>query len=168
MICRRQQLTVSLVAAAILVAAVTDADDSVEPERVLMTEHALSAEQVQSAQMAWADHLGFDTVVENSIGMQLCVIPPGTFPMGREYRKGQSRPHVTHSQPFFVGRFEVTQGEWKRVMGSIRSHEDYGAGDRFPVYRVNYAEAAEFCRKLTRLDREAGKLLEGSLEGSVG
>lgn len=162
MIYRRARLTVSVFAAAILVAAVTHAEDSVEPERVLMTEHALSAEQAQAAQKAWADHLGVDAVVENSIGMQLSVIPPGTFPMGMEDRKGEEGPQdVTHSQPFFIGQHEVTQGEWERVMWPIQWQPKVGAGDRFPAYAVNYAEAAEFCRKLTGLDREAGKLPEG-------
>ncbi len=44
-------------------------------------------------------------------------------------------------------------------MGPIERKLDAGAGDRFPVYRVNHTEASEFCLKLTQLEREAGKLL---------
>jgi len=158
MICRRRQLTVSVFAAMVLVAAATHAGDSVEPERILMTENPLSAEQARAMQTAWADHLGFEVVVENSIGMQFCVIPPGTFPMGESKR---NRPVVTHSGAYLIGRYEVTQGEWERVMGRLPSQLVHGKGDRFPVYRISYAEASEFCRKLTGLEREAGTLPEG-------
>lgn len=60
MIRPRPQLTVSLFAAMVLVAAATHADDSVEPESVLMTQHALTAEQAKTAQKAWAEHIGVD------------------------------------------------------------------------------------------------------------
>jgi formylglycine-generating enzyme required for sulfatase activity len=166
MTCRRRQLTVSVFAAVILVAAATHADDSVEPERVLMTEHALSTEEAQAKQKAWADHLGFDAVVENSIGLQLCLIPPGTFPMGSprgeaNRKGGEQLQKVTHTQPFFIGRYEVTQAEWERVMGAIKEPREFGSGDRFPIYKITHAEAGAFCRKLTQLDRDAGKLPEG-------
>ena len=158
MICRRRQLTASVLAAIMLVTAAARADDSTVPEPVRMTEAPLTTAQAKAAQKAWADHLGFKVITENSIGMPLCVIPPGTFPMGESKR---NRPVVTHRQAYLICRYEVTQGEWKRVMERLPSQLIYGKGDRFPVYRINYAEASEFCRKLTRLDREAGKLPAG-------
>lgn len=159
MICRRRQLTVSVLTAMMLVTAAARADDSTVPEPVRMTEAPLTTEQAKAAQKAWADHLGFNNVVvENSIGMQLCVIPPGTFPMGESKR---NRPVVTHSQAYLLGRYEVSQREWERVMGRLPGQLNYGKGDRFPVYRATYAEATEFCRKLTQLDREAGTLPKG-------
>gem|GEM_PF-1063288 len=161
MIRQKPHLTLSLLAAMILVAAATHAD-SAEPDRVLMTKQPLSTEQAKAVQKAWADHLGVDAVIENSIGMELSVIPPGTFRMGWEERKGEEGPRVvTHSQPYFIGRHEVTQGEFERVMGKLRWKPGRGAGERFPMYTVNYVEAAEFCRKLTVLEREAGKLPKG-------
>ena len=60
MIRQRPQLTVSVFAAMILVAAATHADDSVEPEPVVMTEHPLTSEQARAMQKVWADHLGVD------------------------------------------------------------------------------------------------------------
>lgn len=163
MIRRKPQLAASVFASVIVILVATDAhaDDSVAPEPVLMTENGLSTQQAQAAQKAWADHLGGDAIVQNSIGMQFCVIPPGTFPMGWEDREGEDGPReVTHSQPYFIGRYEVTQGEWERVMGPLRQQRKE-RGDRLPMNGINHAEAAEFCRKLTRLDREAGKLPDG-------
>lgn len=163
MIGQRRQMTVSVFAAMILVAGTTHADDSVGPEPVVMTEQSLIAEQARAAQKAWADHLGFDVAFENSIGMQLRVIPPGTYRMSSPHAEpGRKGPvEVTLSQAYLIGQFEVTQGEWERVMGPIEQKLDVGAGNRFPMYGVNYNEASEFCRKLTQLDREAGKLPDG-------
>jgi formylglycine-generating enzyme len=159
---QKKRLTTLGIAAMMFSAVSTHAADSKGPEPVLMTEQALTAKQAQLVQKAWADDLGFDAVVENSIGLQLSLIPPGTFPMGKEDQKGEEGPQeVTHSQPYFIGRYEVTQGEWERVMGPLRWQRNAGVGDRFPIYAINYAEATEFCRKLTQLDREAGKLPEG-------
>lgn len=148
-------------------AAAGQADASEKPKPVLMTDHPLSAEQAQTAQKVWADHLGFETILENSIGLQLCVIPPGTFPMGSpkgeaNRKRKEQLQEVTHTKPFFIGRYEVTQAEWERVMGEIRGPLEVGSGDRFPVYKVNHAEAREFCRNLTQLDRKAGKLPEAT------
>ena len=82
--------------------------------------------------------------------------------MGREKQHiDQGRPEVTHSQPFFIGRYEVTQREWKRVMGVVKSTPVEVTGEHFPICEVSYSDAIEFCRKLTELDREAGKLIKG-------
>lgn len=161
MIRQRPQPTLSLFVVILVVASTTHADEPATPKRVVMTKRALTAEQAKAAQKAWGDHLGVNAIVENSVGMQLCVIPPGTFPMGWEERKGEEGPkEVTHSQPYFIGQYEVTQGEWERVMGPLRKQRKQ-LGDRLPVNGISHAEAAEFCRKLTQLDREAGRLPGG-------
>ncbi len=134
-----------------------------DPAPVRFIEEPLTTEEAQSAQKAWAEHIGFEVAFENSIGMQLCVIPPGTYGMSsRRVEEGEKGPfEVSFSKAFLIGQFEVTQGEWERVMGPIETKRDAGAGDRFPVYRVIHAEASEFCRKLTQLEREVGKLPDG-------
>ena len=139
MIRQRLLMTVSVFAAIILVAGATHAGDPVTPAPVVILEQPLTTEQAKAAQKAWADHLKVDAIVENSIGMQLSVIPPGTFPMGIANPKGREPQEVTHTQPYFVGRYEVTQGEWERVMGPLRWQQKTGAGDQFPAYGINYA-----------------------------
>tara|TARA_R110002096_G_scaffold59069_13_gene148348 strand:+ start:612 stop:1550 length:939 start_codon:yes stop_codon:yes gene_type:complete len=134
-----------------------------DPEPVKLFEKPLTKEEAQSVQKAWAEHIGFGVAFENSIGMKLRVIPPGTYRMkSRRVEGNDGGPvEVTLSQAFLIGQFEVTQAEWERVMGPNENKLDAGAGDQFPVYRVNHAEAGEFCRKLTQLEREAGKLPDG-------
>lgn len=140
----------------------TRAGDPARPDAVHLVETSLTTEQAQASQKAWANYLNVDPIVTNSIGMELSVIPPGTFPMGIANFKPGVPQEVTLSQPFFIGRYEVTQGEWERVMGrAVEWQQKAGEGDRFPAYGLNYAEAVEFCWKLTQLDRDNGRLPEG-------
>ena len=109
-------------------------------------------------------------VIANSIGMKLVLIPPGEFLMGgREPaassvdNRPQHRVRITKS--FYMGVYEVTQDEWERVMSARPSQFcDTGVGKRqveevdtgqFPVDRVTWSEAIEFCRRLTVLPAEA-------------
>ncbi|MFN9294371.1 MAG: formylglycine-generating enzyme family protein, partial [Planctomyces sp.] len=59
----------------------------------------------------------------NSIGMVLLPIPAGTFTMGspdteKDRDDDETQHQVTLSKPFYMGRTEVTQGQWKKVMGT--------------------------------------------------
>jgi serine/threonine protein kinase len=81
---------------------------------------------------------------DNALKLKLCWCPTGTTP------------------GFWMGKYEVTQSEWARLMGSMPSHAlDKGKGDRYPIYYVSHDEATEFCRKLTDLERNAGRLPSG-------
>src|SRR5262249_36266080 len=46
----------------------------------------------------------------------------------------------------------------RRVVGAAPEPFNVGEGDDFPMYRVNYAEAEDFCRRLTALAHAAGEL----------
>ena len=64
---------------------------------------------------------GHPKEVINTLGMKLLLIPAGTFTMGspaseKHRYDGETRHQVTLSKPFYMGRTEVTQGEWKKVM----------------------------------------------------
>jgi formylglycine-generating enzyme required for sulfatase activity len=78
-----------------------------------------------------------------------------------ERRPGEDQVEVTLTRGFWAGKHEVTQGEWKRVVGAFPGKLTAGEGDDFPVYDVNFAEAEAFCRKLTAEARAAGALPEG-------
>ena len=113
---------------------------------------------------------------ENGVGMVLTYIPAGTFemgsPAGEEGRDSDEGPQhrVTLSEPFLMGRTEVTQGQWRRVMGSsVRQQRDRknpdssmaGEGENHPMYYVSWEEAVAFCERLTASERAAGRLSEG-------
>lgn len=72
--------------------------------------------------------------------MELVLVPSGRFemgsPAGEEGREEQETRHtVVISRPFYIGRFEVTQSEWRRVMGANPSF--FAECDDCPVERVN-------------------------------
>jgi formylglycine-generating enzyme required for sulfatase activity len=99
-------------------------------------------------------------------GIKLCWCPAGRFRMGSppdepERRPGEDQVEVTLTKGFWAGKYEVTQGEWKRVAGALPGKLTAGEGDDFPVYNVNFAEAEAFCHKLTEKARAADSLPEG-------
>jgi len=85
----------------------------------------------------------------NTIGMNFVKIPSGTFTMGSNSSQAGSHekpPHtVTISRSFYMATTEVTQAQWKAVMGS---HPSKFQGDDLPVERVSWNDANEFIRKL--------------------
>jgi formylglycine-generating enzyme required for sulfatase activity len=98
-------------------------------------------------------------------GVKLCWCPPGKFTMGSprsepERRPGEDQIEVTLTRGFWMGKFEATQGQWKRAMGQLPGPltAELPAGDDFPVGNVNFAEAESFCRKLTELGHQSGEL----------
>ncbi len=98
-------------------------------------------------------------------GVALCWCPAGSFRMGSSpsepgHRPDEKQVDVTLSQGFWVGKYEVTQGEWARMMETFPGERNAGRGDRYPVYWVNYSEAEEFCRRLTAAARNTGELSE--------
>jgi len=101
-------------------------------------------------------------------GVKLCWCPPGRFRMGsppaeRERRPDEAQVEVTLTKGFWMGKYAVTQGQWKRVVGKLPGEPTAagGEGDDFPVYNVNYAEAEAFCQRLTERGRQAGELPAG-------
>lgn len=96
-------------------------------------------------------------------GIKLRFCPAGTFIMGSppdepERRPGEDQAEVMISKGFWIGQYEVTQGEWWRIMGSFPDTFNVGQGDDFPMYRVTFADVEEFSRRLTRLAHASGEL----------
>ena len=88
----------------------------------------------------------------NSMGMKLIYIPPGEFLMGspanEEGRYSDEGPQrrVKLSKGFYMGIYEVTQAQYRAIMGTNPSHFQ---GDNNPVECISWNDAMEFCRKLS-------------------
>ncbi len=84
----------------------------------------------------------------NSIGMEFVYIPAGKFMMGLTEGRTNERPvhQVTISQPFYLGRYEVTQGQWEAVMESNPS--EFKGDPNRPVEEVSWDDAQEFIQQL--------------------
>jgi formylglycine-generating enzyme required for sulfatase activity len=97
---------------------------------------------------------------------EMVFVKGGTFTMGcksgrelddcskniNQYTRNSSE--VTMSD-FWIGRYEVTQGEWNWVMGNtipeVTFNDTRGKGVYFPAYNVNHADAQAFVKKLSEL-----------------
>jgi formylglycine-generating enzyme required for sulfatase activity len=101
----------------------------------------------------------------NSLGMAFRRIPAGTFQMGSAGHNDEKPVHQIHiSKPFYLGKYPVTQSEWKALMGTTpaqqrdkadKSWDLYGIGDRHPMYYVSWEEAQAFIAELNA--REPGE-----------
>ena len=84
--------------------------------------------------------------LRNSIGMEFVLIEAGTFAMGSpETEAGRFDDEgpvhqVTLSQPFYLGKYEVTQGQWEAVMGDNPSYFS-DCGRTCPVEQVSWEDA---------------------------
>jgi formylglycine-generating enzyme required for sulfatase activity len=65
---------------------------------------------------------------------------------------------VTLTKGFYLGKYEVTQAQWEKVMGNNPSK--FKGADR-PVEEVSWSDALEFCKKLTEMEKKAGRVPEG-------
>src|SRR5262245_24500140 len=80
------------------------------------------ATKAKQHQEAWAKHLKVDVETTNSIGMKLRLIPPGDFAMGipKSEKFGVAKFENEHpvriTRAFYLGNYEVTQAEFKKVM----------------------------------------------------
>jgi formylglycine-generating enzyme required for sulfatase activity len=99
--------------------------------------------------LLWATMPREVPVVKNHIGMEFVSVPAGSFMMGSETGRPDEKPvhQVTISHEFLMGRYEVTEGEWKTVMG--RDPANF-KGSAFPVQFVTWNETQEFVRRLNQ------------------
>jgi formylglycine-generating enzyme required for sulfatase activity len=96
----------------------------------------------------------------NGVEIQMVSVPGGTFLMGsplsetgRDQDEGpQNEANV---QSFRIGKYEVTQAQYRAVTGMNPSSF---RGDDLPVDSVSWSDAVEFCNKLSRTTGRAYRL----------
>ena len=79
-------------------------------------------------------------------GMEFVWVPGGCYQMGSNHGDSDEKPvHEVCVDGFWMGKYEVTQAQWKQVMGGNPS---YFKGDRNPVEQVSWRDARFFIKKL--------------------
>ena len=109
--------------------------------------------------------------ITNSIGQTLVLIPAGEFVMGApstdkaaEGEGGQSSERPQHpvkiTKPFYLGKYEVTQGEWVQVMNTKpwQGKENTIEGPDYPATFVSWEDAVAFCKKLSDKEGKSYRL----------
>ncbi|QEH38396.1 Serine/threonine-protein kinase pkn1 [Aquisphaera giovannonii] len=114
-------------------------------------------------------------LISNSIGMKMRLIPAGPFLMGatgesQAYADEKPQHRVTITRPFYLGVYEVTQYEYRQVMGENPSR--FNDSELLPVEQVSWLDAVCFCNKLSeRESRRPYYKIEGdavTIQGGSG
>jgi formylglycine-generating enzyme required for sulfatase activity len=88
------------------------------------------------------------------VSFDMIAVEGGTFAMGET---GVATPvHNVTLSNFAIGKYEVTQGLWKAVMGSNPSY--FTGNDNLPVEQVSWSDATAFIAKLNELTGKAYRL----------
>ena len=92
------------------------------------------------------------TTIEPWTGMTLVELPPGRFTMGSaSIEAGRNDDELLHdveiTRPFLMGQNEVTQQEWRTVMGTAPS-QFTGCGPRCPAENISFLDVQRFLEKL--------------------
>jgi len=99
--------------------------------------------------------------LSDTVNLDMIWVEPGTFMMGSPSDElgrdeGEIQHEVTLTKGYWLGKYEVTQAQYKAVMGKNPSY--FWLGDDWPVEQVSRNEAMEFCAKLTAIEKAAGRL----------
>jgi formylglycine-generating enzyme required for sulfatase activity len=116
----------------------------------------MSAADVKEAQAAWAKYL--DRRVEEEVEiapgvrMTFVLVPPGKFLMGSPaYEKDRGDDEALHevtlTEPFDLGKTEVTQMQYQALTGENPSKFK---GADLPVETVSWEEARDYAARLTK------------------
>ncbi len=108
-----------------------------------------------------------DTWLEPVTGMTFCWVPSGSFIMGpgkwdADGKKDEFPAHTLYIDGFWMGKYLVTQKNWKKVMASAfwKKVSPYNfnpswfkSGHAYPVEQVSWNEVNEFIQKMISLNK---------------
>jgi formylglycine-generating enzyme required for sulfatase activity len=90
----------------------------------------------------------------NGVEIAMVSIVGGTFLMGSPEGEGygdEKPQHQVTIEPFYMGKYPVTQAQWLAVMGKNLSRFKDGNWENRPVEEVSWDDAVAFCEKLSKL-----------------
>ncbi len=99
--------------------------------------------------------------LSDKVGIRMMLIPEGSFNMGSpedelERSDSESPVHLVNVPIFFMGKYPVTQAQWKivasfpQVNWELKPAPSYFKGNNRPVESVSWYDAVEFCQRLSQ------------------
>ncbi|MBN2308414.1 MAG: formylglycine-generating enzyme family protein [Candidatus Hydrogenedentes bacterium] len=85
--------------------------------------------------------------VTTASGVEMVLLPGGTFSMGDNDGEVDEPEHRVTVSPFYIDAHEVTQSEYERVMGENPSKVK---GDKNPVEQIRWSDAVRYCNARSR------------------
>lgn len=94
----------------------------------------------------------FSEDLGNGVKLDMVAIPSGIFMMGANQKEDNAYPeeyplHQVSVEAFYLGKFEITQAQWKAIMNNNPSTFQ---GDNLPVESFSWYDAMEFCYRLSQ------------------
>ena len=107
--------------------------------------------------------------IGDALGLDMVLVPAGKFTMGSpddepERRECEGPQHEVTLRSFFMGRYPVTQAQWKAVAAIDKIEMDLDPdpsnfkGANLPVEKVSWYEAVEFCERLKKHSKRPYRL----------
>jgi formylglycine-generating enzyme required for sulfatase activity len=83
----------------------------------------------------------------DGLGLDMVFVEGGTFTMGSDNREPDEKPsHQVTLSDFYIGKYEVTQKQWRTIMGTAPSY--FKNCNDCPVEQVSWNDVQAFIKKL--------------------
>lgn len=115
-----------------------------------------------------------DRVYTNRAGMEFVLIAAGEFQMGCSpgdnscYGNEGPLRRAKITKPFYLGKYEVTQEEWQKIMGNNPSYfgeaSTGAAWKRHPVEQISWLAVQDFLEKLNSMEKPSSYRLPTEAE----
>ena len=109
-----------------------------------------------NSEIAWEITAGGQSFTDAATGMEFVFVKGGCYEMGDTLGGGSGDEKPVHNVcvgDFYIGKYEVTQGQWQSVMGSNPSYFK-NCGSNCPVEQVSWNDTQDF---IGRLNGKSGK-----------
>jgi len=106
-------------------------------------------------------------IVMNDTGIDMLLVPAGSFDMGSDTRAGAKPVHTVTLAPFYLAKYEMSQAEWKSLMTTNPSYYQgakYPQADKFPVEQVSWDDCQAMVAAVNKLIPGGGARLPTEAE----
>jgi len=107
-----------------------------------------------SSAMPLPTHINF-TDTTKGLNINMIAIEAGSFMMGSDLEEEEQPIHLVSLDEFYIGKFEVTQAQWVKIMGYNPSKNK---GDSLPVEQISWNSVQKFITKLNQLTGKTYRL----------
>jgi formylglycine-generating enzyme required for sulfatase activity len=90
-------------------------------------------------------------VAVRGLDIPMVLVPPGEFDMGDDHLRDSRPVHTVAIEPFYLGKFELTQAQWQALMGtnpSVHQGKEFADAGRMPVDHVSWQDCQAFLKRL--------------------
>ncbi|MGB3519287.1 MAG: SUMF1/EgtB/PvdO family nonheme iron enzyme [Elainellaceae cyanobacterium] len=125
--------------------------EQIPPSFATPTTSSSSSATPQSSSKKYTERLQTAGLLQQEVLLDMVYIPSGRFLMGApddesEAFKNEKPQHLVSISEFWMGKFPITQAQYKAIMGNNPSH--FMGNDR-PAEQVSWHDAVKFCKRLS-------------------